>query len=276
MRAEACRRPVYKSFVALGVLGLILGSMATGCGSGSSAVRPANAPVTRAEASHFAEEVSLRQADVPYLAEEKGQSITIPVHRYIHVHSQLAHCAGTMNSADHLVNVLAFPSFRGKVSRLQAAFVKSGATIWSRPRFAEMQNTVDTRRGRRCFARFLQRFIPPGLPAVVSPVEFVPPPVPNIGATETRMGISSSVMGARVYIDGMRFICGPAEVEIVVGGKAEPLLGQPLFEKRLLLTLYNRARTSDLIARVSGSGQGCQSDQPPVQRSAFERRGKAN
>jgi hypothetical protein len=190
------------------------------------------------------------------LEEEKGRSITIPVHRYVHLHSQLADCAGTVNSAHHLVDVLAFPSFRGDVSRFQAAFVKAGTTVWTRPRFAKAQSTVDTRRGRRCFARFLRRFVPRGLPGVVSPVEFVPPPVPHIGVTETRLGISPG-MGARVYVDGMRFICGPAEVEIVVGGRAEPILGQPWFEKRLLLTLYNRARTSDLVARVSGSGQGC-------------------
>ncbi len=229
---------------------LLLGAMGIGCGDTSNARRSAGAAVTKEEAIAFAQAVNLRAADVSGLGE-----MSIPsIHSRPKLQAELARCAGVANSVHHRIGL--FPSHRfGAVdSHHQVLYVLSGVSVWTRPGFATAQHASDTSRGRSCTARFMPRLarLAPGVSAAV---HVLPDLLPNIGATEMRMRVERPLTRRPSYLDLLSFLCGPAEVELVV--TAGPRAAKPWTEKKLLARLYSRARTSELISRVSGSASGC-------------------
>lgn len=249
-----CLKSLYGVLIVLGVLGL--GVIAIGCGGGNSVVPSADAPVTQAEASDFAQEVNLRHADMPYLIEGKTQAI----HMRVHLQSQLARCSGVASPAHHLVGLFPSPFFGGTVSSHRSVLVRSGVSVWAKPAFATAQHGAGSPLGRICLRLFLPRLARLA-PGVQSTVYALPAPVANIGAVETRLRAFLPLKGVTVYIDVIGFLCGPAEVELAV--TTEGVASKPWFEKELLSILYNRARTSDLIARMPGSMGGCHSTNYP-------------
>lgn len=248
-------------------LALFLMVIASGCGGGNDAVPSANAPITREEATNFAQEVNLRHADVPYLTEGE---IPVP-HRHPQQEERFARCAGTANPAHHSVGPL-FNSHRfGARLPSKHAFVLivSGVSVWTRPAFADAQYASDTPRGRACRERQILRFTPRAR-GVSATAHVLSISLLNIGATEVRVRADSPFMKVPVYFDLINFLCGPAEVELLVETSPQP--GKPWLEEQLLSILYNRARKSELIARTVGSGQECPNGYHAFKDPRLERR----
>lgn len=246
MRAAVGLKPLFGCFKVLGVVSL--GFIAIGCGGGNDVAPAADAPVRRGEAIDLAQEVNLRHADVPYLVQGEIR----PGHRHVHLAAQFARCAGTANSTHHALGPpLNSPRFGVRGARGHGfVLVVSQVSVWSSPAFAKAQHASDTRRGRACRERQMLRLAPLGR-GVSAAVHALPSPVSNIGAFEVRMRAYSPLMEIPVYFDLINFLCGPAEVELLV--ETSPVSAKPRFEKQLLSILYDRARTSDLVARTSGS-----------------------
>lgn len=248
---------------------LILGGMTTGCGGGESGTtqpapaRPSaettqpaseiSAPVTKKQGIAFANAVNLHQGDVSALAELPNS----PVRIRRRVQKRLSRCAGTAHPSRHLVSLRASPFFSAVGSGGPSLQVRSAVTVWKRAEFARAQSVLFTRRGRACLARLLPRlaYIPVDTPATVS---FVAAPLPKIGATETRLRILAGPKRVPVYVDVINFLCGAAEIELLV--ISSPRAARPRFERHLLSLLYRRAHASDFVARTSLSSPQCSSE----------------
>jgi hypothetical protein len=215
-----------------------------GCGGGSSVPRlRASGPISKAEATAYAQAVNLVPADVPAMdslgreGEAKGGD---------HPDQLLTRCDG--ETGRYLVQIHSphFQRARGQESEGVGSTVDVTPTAGAAAHDFELYASSQ---GRACTARLLPlvveptRRLRPGRPQV----SFFHLALPHGSAFGVRLSVPFTVMGGAVpthteiTIDSLDFLAGPARISLKTVGSPNPVSSST--ERHLLAVLYGRAKT---------------------------------
>jgi hypothetical protein len=240
---------------------LAVGGIVSGCGETAKALR-ANGPITKAEATTYAQEVNLGPADVPGMVSvsQEGENKEKPSH-------VAARCgAPQAKHVPHIVDIES-PKFRSggalDVKEVNSEVeVLSTATVANRKlanETADLHAGLGSARVRACLAgAYAQLFMKGankrrGVRVAVGHVAFVAlhPALPD--SVGERFALPFTITGpARsvstvLYVDVLGVVTGPA----IIGLKAVSLAGTLPTEQRLLSLLYSRATGGGVHQRSS-------------------------
>ena len=227
----------------LAVLGA--GALLTGCG-GSSAVPSLNmkGPITKAEATAYANAVNRGVADVP----RHMTDVSEPTRE----HAGRGHVCGMAEGARrHALLKIASASFStGFEDALHLEEVSSAVEVFATASLADhkfAQEKAELWAARACLGRVdAQALDGPNLHVTSTPtVSSLNAPVPRSFGTRTVMAFTVAREGhryaSRIYADNVGFVVGPAEIRFLSMSVGHPLPAAT--ERRLLTLLYNRAKS---------------------------------
>jgi hypothetical protein len=222
---------------AAGVL-LALGAVVSGCGGGSEASRlRASGPITKAEATSYANNVNLDVADVPGMTSESLEGETKRI-ATVRVTCGQQHIEALVRNHS--------PRFGRHTERYET--VESDVDVYANAALAK-ESIAGIPGDRRCLLRAIKRGVDGGLPAQdrAEPprVSLRPALFPGMEPTLrvvhpfTLTDIDTKrVAHTHVYTDTLAFVAGPALIKLVATSSPHP--PAITMERRLLSLLYHR------------------------------------
>jgi hypothetical protein len=228
-----------------------VGSVVSGCGETANAHSlPANGPITKAEATTYANEVNLRPADVP-------EMVSIGVEAEHKEASSLIETAcGIREGHRHVVDVKS-PTFRSggngggvPLQRVSSDVEVVPTVALADRKLAQVQADIRSPHARACLERvygqiFAKELSKERIHFTVgrTTVSVLHPAVPRSFGLRVvipfALAVNGSTVHTRVYVDGFGFVVGRAGVSLVTTRFTYPVPATT--EQRLLSLLHSRA-----------------------------------
>jgi len=224
-----------RRFMARALPVLVLGFLA------AESAAQAESPITKAQATAFAQQVNLVASDIPGAeVGTPGPERTKPSKAAV----RFARCAGAVDPSLLIAEIRSPPLGVGKGRNLIE--LQSGVEVLPTAALAKRNfDATRSARGRSCMRRLLGRAnnIKPKHGRLVRvSVSFLPTLLAGGGKSFGARIAITLINGARrltIYMDAFSILAGPAEVDLNVVGAFHP--PSTVTERRLLSVLYSRA-----------------------------------
>jgi hypothetical protein len=220
------------------------GGLIAGCGGSSVPPLRTSGPITKAEATAYANVVNLGVADVPGMTSDSLESEAKAAG------TVEFRCPGDVSPARRVVHIHSPAFTRGAGLRYEA--VESEVVVWPTAALAARNRSAFLdRRGRSCVARSVvqaaDRLYPSRVRTGLTTVSFPRGPQPSVDATRVSVPLiviihrGQPTVRARTYEDNLHFVAGPTQIVLRVFTVSRP---PPVAtERRLLSLLHGRAKS---------------------------------